>query len=77
MLEEFLHTWESTKDGCIRTFVYGEKITIDQTLIVQQFGVSFEGVVDAAHALVKEAQVAFKNIAGLNAFVNKEQWSII
>jgi hypothetical protein len=77
MLEEFLHTWESTKDGCIRAFVYGEKITIDQTLIVQQFGVSFEGVVDSTHALVKEAQVTFKNIAGLNSFVNKEQWSII
>jgi phospholipid N-methyltransferase len=27
--------------------------------------------------LVKEAQVAFKNIVGLNAFVSNEQWSVI
>ncbi len=72
-----MHTWESIKDGCIRAVVCGEKITINQTLIVQQFGVSFEGVVDATNALVKEAQVALKNIAKLDAFVNKEQRSII
>jgi hypothetical protein len=29
--------------------------------------------VDVANALVKEAQVALKNIIGPNAFVNKEQ----
>jgi hypothetical protein len=29
-------------------------------------------MVDAANALVKEAQVALKNIVGLDAFVNKE-----
>jgi hypothetical protein len=44
---------------------------------VKQFGVSIEGVVDAINALVKEAQVALKNITGLDAFMNKEQWSII
>jgi hypothetical protein len=27
--------------------------------------------------LVKEAQVAFKNIIGLDAFVNKKQWNVI
>jgi len=36
MLEEFLHTWESIDDGCIKAVVYGEKITIDQ------FGMSDE-----------------------------------
>ncbi len=60
-----------TKDGCIWAIVYGEKITIDQTLIVKQFGVNAEGTVDVANALVKEAQVALKNIVGLDAFVNK------
>jgi len=54
-LEEFLHTWESIEDGRIRAIVCGEKITIDQTLIVQQFGVSVKGVVDVVNALVKEA----------------------
>jgi hypothetical protein len=39
---------------------------------VRQFGGSIEGVVDATNALVKEAQVALKNIIGLDAFVNKE-----
>ncbi len=67
-----MHIWESTEDGCIQVVVCGEKITIDQTLIVQQFGVSVEGVVDVANALVKKAQIAFKNITRLNAFVNKE-----
>jgi hypothetical protein len=71
-LEEFLHTWESTEDGRIQVVVCGEKITTNQTLIVQQFGVSVEGVVDVANVLVKKAQVAFKNITGLDAFVNKE-----
>jgi hypothetical protein len=42
MLEKFLHTWESIEDGHIRVVVCGEKITIDQTLIVQQFGISDE-----------------------------------
>ncbi len=32
---------------------------------------------DATNALVEEAQVALKNIVGLDAFVNKEQWSVI
>jgi hypothetical protein len=54
MLEEFLHTWESTKDGCIRTIMCGEKIIVDQTLIVQQFGVSVEGVVDAMNGWLKK-----------------------
>ncbi len=72
MLEKFLHTWESIEDGHIRVVVCGEKITIDQMLIVQQFGISDEWVVNATNALVKEAQVAIKNIARSNAFVNKE-----
>ncbi len=67
LLEEFLHTWESTKDKCIKTIVCGENITIDQTLITQQFGISVEGVVDAVNALVKKAQVALKSIAQLDA----------
>lgn len=31
---------------------------------------------DAINVLVKEAHVAFKTIARLDAFVNKEQWSM-
>jgi len=34
-------------------------------------------MVDATNAFVKEAQVALKNIVGLDAFVNKEQWNVI
>jgi hypothetical protein len=49
-----------------------EKITIDQALIVKQFGVNAEGMVDATNALVKEVEVAFKNIVGLDEFVNKK-----
>jgi hypothetical protein len=71
-LEEFLHTWESSEDGRIRIIICGEKITIDQVLIIKQFGISVEGIVDAMNTLVKEAQDAFKNIAELDAFVNKE-----
>jgi hypothetical protein len=72
MLEEFLHTWESIEDRCIETIICVEKITIGQLLIIKQFGVSVEGVVDATNTLVKEAQDAFKNIVGLDAFVNKK-----
>jgi hypothetical protein len=32
---------------------------------------SGEGAIDATNALVKEAQVALKNITSLDAFVNK------
>jgi hypothetical protein len=39
---------------------------------MKQFGVSVEGMVDATNVLVKEVQVALKNIVGLDAFVNKE-----
>jgi hypothetical protein len=58
-------------DGCIKAIVCGEQITIDQVLITQQFGISDEGIFDVMNALVKEAQVPFKNIAGPDAFVNK------
>jgi len=34
-------------------------------------------MVYAANTLITEAQVDFKNIFGLDAFVNKEQWSVI
>jgi hypothetical protein len=34
-------------------------------------------MIDATNALVKDTQVAFKKIAGSNAFVNKEQWNVI
>jgi hypothetical protein len=70
-LEEFLHTRKSIEDGHIRTIVCGEKITIDQVLIAQQFCINVEGLVDATNALVKEAHVALKNIVGLDAFINK------
>jgi len=56
----------ATKDGHIKKVICGEKITIDQALIVQQFGISVEGTVDATNALFKEAQVALKNIVGLD-----------
>jgi hypothetical protein len=29
------------------------------------------------NTLVKKAQIVFKNIVGLDAFINKEQWNII
>jgi hypothetical protein len=53
MLEVFLQTWE--KDGQIWTIVNGESIIVDQTLIVKQFGVNVEGVMDVVNALVKLA----------------------
>ncbi len=65
------------EDGQIQANFCGEKITIDQALIAQQFGVSVKGTVDATNALVKETQVVFKNIVRLDAFINKEQWSVI
>jgi hypothetical protein len=35
LLGGILRTWESTKDGQIKAIVNGEKITIDQTLIMK------------------------------------------
>jgi hypothetical protein len=34
-------------------------------------------MVDATNMLVKKVQIALKNIARVDAFVNKEQWSVI
>jgi hypothetical protein len=76
-LEGFLHTQESTTDEHRRIVVCGEKITIEKMLIAQQFGINVEGTVDATNALVKKAQFALKNIVGLDAFINKEQWNVI
>jgi hypothetical protein len=39
--------------------------------------VNAEAAINVANALVKEAQVAFKNITRLDEFVDKEQWSMI
>jgi hypothetical protein len=77
MLEKSLHTWESIEDGQIWAVVCGEKITIDQAIIVKQFGINVEGAVNVANTLVKEAQVVIKNIVGSDAFVNNKQWSVI
>jgi hypothetical protein len=52
--------------------ICGEKITINQLLITQQFGVNVERTVDATNVLVKKAQVTLKNIVGSNVFINKE-----
>jgi hypothetical protein len=41
-------------------------------LIMKQFGVNVEKTIDATNMQVKEAQMAFKNIARPYAFVNKE-----
>jgi hypothetical protein len=65
------------EDGHIQAIICGEKITIDQALIAQQCGVSVKGTIDATNALVKETHVAFKNIFRPDAFINKEQWSVI
>jgi hypothetical protein len=48
------------------------KITIAQMLIMKNFGVNVEGMVDATKMLIKEVQVALQNIVGLDAFVNKK-----
>jgi hypothetical protein len=52
LLREFLHTWEYIEDGQIQAIICGKKITINQVLFAQQFGVWDEGMVDAANALV-------------------------
>jgi len=52
LLEDLLHTWESIEDGRIKANVCGEKITIDQALFTQQFGVQTKGVVDATNTLI-------------------------
>jgi hypothetical protein len=72
MLVEFLHTYKSKEDGYTRVVVCGEKITINQMLIVQQIGINVKGVVDAVNALVKKAQVVINNTIGPDVFVNKE-----
>jgi hypothetical protein len=43
----------------------------------QQFGINVEGAIDVTNTLVKKAQFALKDIARLDVFVNKEQWSAI
>jgi hypothetical protein len=77
LLEEFMCTWESTKDGRIQVKVCGEEIIINQAIIVKQFGVNAKRVIDALNVLVKETQIALKNIVGLDVFVEKDQWSVI
>ncbi len=67
-----MHTYESKEDGYTRIVVCGEKITINQMLIVQQIGINVKGVVDVVNALVKKAQVAIKNTIGPDVFLNKE-----
>jgi hypothetical protein len=53
LLEEFMCTWESTKDGRIQVKVCGEKIIINQAIILRQFGVNAKGVIDALNVVVK------------------------
>jgi len=39
--------------------------------------VQAKGMIDAANTLITWAHVVFKNIVGLDAFVNKKQWKVI
>ncbi len=48
------------------------KSPLTKCWLLSNLAVSVEGIVDAMNTLVKEAQDAFKNIAELDAFVNKE-----
>jgi citrate lyase gamma subunit len=41
-------------------------------LIAKQFGVNIERVVDVINMLVKEAQIALKNITRLDVFMEKK-----
>jgi hypothetical protein len=64
--------WESIVDGRIHAKACGEEIIIDQLLITRQFGVNVKGVVDATNMLVKEAQIALKNITITYLFMEKK-----
>ncbi len=68
MLKEFLQTQE-IEDGCIKAQVCGKKILIDQVLIYDQHGISNEGVMDAANAIIQDANIVLKKIASPNAFI--------
>jgi hypothetical protein len=43
----------------------------------EAIGVSTEKAIDAPNTLVKKMWTTFKNITKPNAFVEKEQWSIV
>jgi hypothetical protein len=58
--EDFLHTWESIEDGHIKAIVCGEKITIEQAQITQQFGISAKGIVNVVNALIKGPELLSK-----------------
>lgn len=52
--------------------VGGEEIVIGLMLIAKQFSVNIKWAIDVANALIKEAQIALKNIIGSNAFMEME-----
>jgi hypothetical protein len=72
MLQNFLQTSETTKDGIILGRLCGQEILIDQILIHEQLGISKEVVINAANVTFEEAKTAFKRIASPHAFVENE-----
>lgn len=61
----FLRTWEAIKKGIMQIF-------IDQISIHKQLGISFERMVNAIIALIKEVEVILKRVASSNAFAENE-----
>jgi hypothetical protein len=45
---------------------------MDQVHIYDHLGISNEGVIDAANAIIQDANIALKKIASPNAFVENE-----
>jgi hypothetical protein len=61
------------EDEKIQGRVRGQEILIIQ----EQFGISKEGIVDAANATFDEVKITLKKIVGPHVFVENEQWSVI
>jgi hypothetical protein len=72
MLQNFLQTWEATKDGRILGQVRGQEIIINQVLIHEQPIISKERGVDGVNVTFEEAKIALKRITISHAFVYNE-----
>jgi hypothetical protein len=54
MLKKVLQTLEEKEDGHVKAQVRGKCFFIDQVLIHEQLGISYEGFVDVASITIKK-----------------------
>jgi hypothetical protein len=76
LLEQFLDTWEQTKDRWIKAKVQSRSIVIEENVISEMFRISNVGKVEPPTTAFQIANNYMNNIASSGGYCNREGWIV-